>query len=474
MSHNRYDYTVAPEDLEESSTPHSREDEHYAIGVSLFAERAALEIASRLEPDDFYLPHPRKCFDAIRSLTDRGEGVTSHNLYQEMRRQTPEEETDNPFAVMSPFEIEGFFNREEYRDVRGISATIARLKELRAYRELLTSAKAILIGASSRKPIDELINIYEETGSKILRSKGLSVVSPEQAGRGLSSLYDDLAEGRLQTLAPGYPELARKLWGGGFWNGDNVILAGETSTGKTTFALNLVTNAALEGKRVLYFSREMSYRLLLLRIHSRLAKVPAWKIKPNMDAYGEGIRERLRRTQDLVSCLPIFWDDKTADITSARRVTKDYKRNEGIDLVVFDYLKLFRPPSGTKGGTADRVSAVSREIKETATDNDIPALDISQLSRAKEGEQGGEPSLERLKDSGDVENDADTVLMLWRSKREQGEGEKGQLLESYCKIAKQRNGLLDRFKLFFAPDIYSFTSAEQLKDAEARLEEARL
>jgi replicative DNA helicase len=458
----------------DAATPHSREDEHYLIGVSLKSDRAALEIASRLSPEDFYTPIAYKAFRAIVALTDRGEGVTLFNLTLEIKRQLPEEEQDNPFEALSTFELQAVFDKEEYRDERSINPAIARLKELQGYRVLIASSKRVLAEAYRRTPLAELLAIYEETGLKIMRAGGDTVVHPEQAVRRVNHLYDMLAEGNLTTLPTGYPELNRLLWGGGFWGGDNIVVAGETSTGKTTLALNIFTDAALAGKRGLYFSLEMAYEMLLIRIHSRLARVPAWKIRPNMDNFGEGIRERLRQTIGLVDRLPIFWEDKIRDIRGIRRKSKEYVRNEGIDLIVLDYLKLIAPPPGFRGSTADRISTISREVKEMAVELNVPVIDISQLNRMS-GDNGGdnEPTLDRLKDSGDVENDADKVLMLWRNKRDQEEGNKYQLLDAHAKLAKQRQGGLGRLKLKFAPDIYAFSSIEQLAEAEQALEEAK-
>lgn len=466
----------APEGFEgvDTSLPHSLQDERYAVGVCLASTRAATYVSSRLAPEDFLIPLNRKAYEAVQALVDREEGVTLTNIANEIKRQLPAEDENNPFESFHIYELTAAFEKEEHRDVRSINASIARLKELTGYRRLIESSKIVLARAYRREPLHELISIYEETGLAIARSAyGESIVRPEQAARDVDGLYTDLREGKLTTLPTAYPELNRILWGGGFWGGDNIIVAGETSTGKTTLALNIATDAALMGKRVLYFSREMGYKKLLIRVHSRLAKVPAWKIAPDMD---EGVRERLRRTMDLIDSLPIFWDDRTADIRSIRRKAKDYTRNEGVDLIVLDYLKLLLPPPGFRGSTADRLSAISREVKDGATETNRPWIDIAQLRRPygqERTDENPEPTLDRLKDSGDIENDADTVIMLWRNKKEQEEGVRLQTLDAYAKVAKQRQGELGRFKLKFAPDIYSFSSIEQLEDEKKRLEGAK-
>lgn len=462
------------EETQGDAPPYSPEDEGYAIGVSLFTNKAALDVAASLTPEDFHLPYNRQAIQAIINLTERGEGVTIHSLSLEMKRTADTdspEDADNPFNYLNAFETKLAYDKEEYRDVRGIPACVARLRELRGYRDMMDSARLVLAGAKQKRPLNELLTIYEETAAKILRSARSGCVTQEEAVRGLNTLYDDLAEGKLKTVPTHYPELNRLLWGGGLWGGDNFVIAGETSTGKTTLALNIFTDCALDGVKGLYFSREMLKELLLIRIHSRLARVPAHLIRPMMDEGGQGIRARLRATMDLIDALPMVWDDKTPDIKSMRRKAKDYVRNEGVGLIVFDYLKLIKYP-GFKGSTADRISTVSWEIKDCATELNVPVIPISQLRRFgnDDDKEGREPTLDMLKDSGDVENDADKVGLIWRRKEEAIEGKRGQLLDAWFKLAKQRQGELGRFKLKFAPDIYSFVSLEQLRDAEKGLE----
>jgi replicative DNA helicase len=236
-------------------------------------------------------------------------------------------------------------------------------------------------------------------------------------------------------------------------------------------------NQAAIGKRPLIFSLEMKTFKLFSRIHSARAKVPGYKIRPNMsDIYGKEIRERLRSTGAELAALPIGFVDSVKDMETIRRISKIAVREYGVDEIIIDYLGLAIPKKGWRGSPYERARLNSELGKELAMEISRPVVALSQLRRKYKEEKGAantakgnevEPELDMLKNAGDIENDADGVIFLWGEKEE--EGEKKPISDIKGKVDKQRNGELFPFELKFAKDIFHFTSLKKMELDRAKL-----
>ncbi|MBP7061618.1 DnaB-like helicase C-terminal domain-containing protein [Patescibacteria group bacterium] len=192
-----------------------------------------------------------------------------------------------------------------------------------------------------------------------------------------------------------------------------IILAARPSMGKTAFAINLLTNIAVQQKKsVAIFSLEMGADQIVDRVLSTMAEIPMYKItKGNLDAedfakMGEAI-EVLGETN-------IFIDDKSsANVPELKSRLRRLKIEKGLDFVVIDYLQLM---TGTSyiGNRVQEISEISRALKELARELDVPIMALSQLSRAVEQRIDKKPQLSDLRESGAIEQDADAVIMLHR------------------------------------------------------------
>jgi replicative DNA helicase len=394
------------------------EDEKYVISLALYFPGCGEEIAAKLDPEDFHSQANRLVFDAIRALAERGETITVHNVYQ----FTLDTADGDPFNVATPFELKAMYDKQHFDDTRGLMDAIKRLKDYAKLRAIIEAAKtASRLAYEAKTRPEEIIGVFAEA-ERIISRTNQSVVEASQATQEALEIYGKLNRGEIVCIPSGLPELDRLLYGGGFWQGDNVVIAGETSTGKTTFALNLMINACLMGFRCLYFSLEMKRFKVISRIHSNLARVPNWKIRPNMDELsGQGITERLSQTIGRVSDLKFKVDDTTNRVDDIARVARYEVKNNGVDMVIVDYAGLCRPPRGFRGSAYERATEVSRVLTETPHDLGIPFLNVYQLRRMvkdeitrnkDKGKDANEPGIEMLKDSGAVENDADTIALV--------------------------------------------------------------
>lgn len=460
--------------------PHAPEDERYVIGVALAFQKAAIEIVAKLQASEIYTKICNRAFRAIEAIVDRGEAPTIHAVSLEQKRQAEEanpDDKDNPFNYASDFELTAAFDRNEYKDIRGIPGAVGRIKRAAMYREIrLAARKAEAMAMEAKEDPEVILEVFDQANSAVLEKKRKGIAWADgEAGREAEETYDRLQKGELVTVPSGLPELDEVLYGNGFWGGDVIVLAGVTSGGKTTLALNFGDNAASMGLRNVVFTLEMKTFKLFSRLHSAKALLPAYKIRPRMDDQGEGIRARLRDTMDRVTRLPIGFVDWATDITTIRRVAKDAVHRKGARLLIIDYAQLVRPPKGFKGSTYEKTTEVSRQIKETALELDVPIILLSQLRRKyKEEKSEGnevEPSVDMLKESGGLENDADTIIFIWGEKG--NEGETQALRDIKCRVAKQRQGVSPSkiIPLRFAPEIFTFKSVRQLEEAARKAEE---
>ena len=230
---------------------------------------------------------------------------------------------------------------------------------------------------------------------------------------------------------------------------DNVVIAARTSLGKTAFALTLAYNLSNEGTPVGFFSLEMSVPQLLNRLVAHESGIPHRSIRSgkitswDMDEYHKSIKR--------ISALPLYIDDRSGlTIPQIRSTARQMKRQEGIQAIFVDYVGLVRP-TDRRISRFDHISEASRALKAIARELDITVFVLSQLNRLAEG---GRPSLAHLRESGSLEQDADTVLFL-HSERESYS--QASVVSTELIVAKNRNGQTGSVKIGFHPEFQYFS-----------------
>jgi len=284
----------------------------------------------------------------------------------------------------------------------------------------------------------------------------------------------DEREGHLPHVNTGFTLLDRKL--GGMHRSNMIILAARPSMGKTSLAINIARNAALDyGARVAIFSLEMSKLELAYRFISGESKTGNHLLRQNQ--LTDSQRDRVMRALETLAEAPIYIDDSPflgdSEIKSkARRLQNE----DGIDLIIIDYIQLMRS-SRRIDNRVQEMTYISQSLKELARDIDVPVLALSQLSRAVEQREKHRPMLSDLRESGSIEQDADVVLFIYRDDvyyseedwikyhpdRPYPEGEADII------IAKHRNGPTGEIKLHFSKSITRFENAAQVAEKPALL-----
>jgi replicative DNA helicase len=254
----------------------------------------------------------------------------------------------------------------------------------------------------------------------------------------------------ITGVASGFNDLDEMT--SGFQPADLVIVAARPSMGKTAFCLNVAQHAAIdEQRKVAFFSLEMSKESLVQRMLTSEARVDSQRLRRGLLRDDEF--PMLARAAGILSSAPV-WIDDTPGITllEMRSKARRLKADNGLDMVIVDYLQLMQGPSNSESRQQE-VSQISRGLKALAKELNIPVIALSQLSRAPEQRTGDHrPQLSDLRESGAIEQDADLIMFLFRQEMYDGPTDKdGNSIEGKAEliVGKQRNGPTGTVNLHF-------------------------
>lgn len=456
---------AVPPESAGSVPPHNEEAEASVLGAILLTEQALdgvlLEIG--LKPGHFYRPRHARIFGAMIRLKEKAEpeAVDALTVCDDLRSQGELEEAGGEAYVHSlPTVVPAVGAVLDYarivRDdalMRGILNTTREIQaEVLAHRgeprELIERAEKALF------------EIGHDTGSSEMRA--IEAVLHEEIDKLEELSRSDVG---LTGTPSGFSDLDDLT--GGFQPGNLIVLAARPSMGKSTLATNIAENAAIDaGKPVALFSLEMSETELAHRFIASQAKVSSDELRKGRvkaDRWPKVLRavEKLARA-------PIFIDD-SSDISvlemraKARRL---HAKTGGLGLLIVDYLQLLRP-DGRADSRVEAVGQISRGLKILARELDIPVIAVSQLSRAVESRNPPIPMLSDLRESGQVEQDSDLVMFVYREEYYDKESER--LGEADVIIAKHRNGPIGEVPLTFLSKYPRFASRAWDRGATAAL-----
>ncbi len=259
------------------------------------------------------------------------------------------------------------------------------------------------------------------------------------------------------SLHTGIPDLDKST--GGLHKGEYTILAARPSVGKTALGIQIAVNLARKGVTVQCFSREMSQVQLALRMIASQGSLDGFRLRTGNITDGEW--QKIMHTINTLFNYPLYIDDSTANMPDIRSVCRDKLLNANLGVVVIDYLQLLQ--SVKKADTREReVADISRAIKEMTLEFNVPIIVLSQLNRSASNRR---PTLENLRESGSIEQDADNVIFLHKPDEKDVEPEdkttyreirasNRDFLEVI--LAKQRNGPTGIFSIAYNPRYIRF------------------
>ena len=301
----------------------------------------------------------------------------------------------------------------------------------------------LLDGAEQR--VFQIADQHARARNRVRGIKDLLVAAVER----IDTLYE---QGTAITGVPtGFYELDNKT--SGLQRGDLIIVAGRPSMGKTAFALNLATEAAIKAKNtVAVFSMEMPGEQLAMRMIASLGRIDQHKVRTGKLADDDW--PRLTSAVTLLSEASIFVDDTPALTPGDLRARcRRIKREHDLGMVLVDYLQLMQVP-GTKENRATEISEVSRSLKALARELDVPVIALSQLNRSLESRTDKRPQMSDLRESGAIEQDADVIVFIYRDEVYNEESNDKGIAEII--IGKQRNGPIGKVRLAFLGQYTTF------------------
>ena len=326
------------------------------------------------------------------------------------------------------------------------------------------SNAAIARAAEQSDPAEDILNDAEAA---------IFQISEKRIGRGFMGVQSIIKESygsidaflqrgqRITGLETHYPDFDEKTRG--LQQSDLIIIAARPSMGKTSFAMNIAENAAIEDqKTVAVFSLEMSKEALLERMLCSVARVDSHRFRTG-SLWSEDT-QKIAHALEKLTHAPIFIDDTPGISLSemrakARRLQQSQR---ALDLVIVDYLQLMSGSSKRYENRTQEVSAISRGLKALAKELHVPVIALSQLSRAPESRGSGDhrPQLADLRESGSIEQDADLVAFIFREEMYKPDDPELDGVAELI-IRKQRNGPTGTVKMAF---LKSSTRFESLVD----------
>jgi replicative DNA helicase len=429
------------EDLK--TPPHSLEAEQSVIGGLMLDNSAWDEIADIINEQDFYRHDHALLLRAIAALA----------------------ENDQPYDVVTVSEWIGA--RGDLDSIGGlaylsilandtptavnIKAYANIVREYSILRSLIQVGNEISASAynADGRPSKELVDEAERKVFLIAEQgagnrQGFEAIN-ELLGRAVKRVEEMYKSGTALTgIATGFTNYDEKT--SGLQNSDLIIIAGRPSMGKTSFAMNLAENAALNNDNsVAVFSMEMPGDQLALRMMSSLGRIDSHNLRTGkLDDHDW---PRLISSVSMLSKAKLFIDDTAAlTPTELRARTRRLKREHGLDLVIIDYLQLMQVGGSTEN-RATEISEISRSLKALAKELKVPIIALSQLNRSVEQRPDKRPIMSDLRESGSIEQDADVILFIYRDEVYNPESNDKGTAEII--IRKQRNGPIGTVRLSF-------------------------
>jgi replicative DNA helicase len=442
--------------------PQSLEAEQSVLGAILIDRDVVVEVAEFLRPEDFYRQANGTIYRAILDLFERREPVDIVTVAENLER------TGDLEAVGGRSYLSTLSNQTP---TAVHAVPYARIVERKAVLRNLIGAAGKIAGIGYEDPaeIQEAIDRAEAE---------LFQVSNRRVTVGFSKLNDLLHDaydrldylhahrGEISGIRTGFTDLDSLTTG--FQKSDLILIAARPSVGKTSLALNIAEHAAVhDHKSVGIFSLEMSKDQLVLRLLSSVSNIDSQRLRTGF--LEELDFARIAPAMNSLSEASIYIDD-TASISTMELRTKARRlqAEAGLDLIIVDYLQLMQ--SSIQSRDANRVqevSEISRGLKALAKELAVPVIALSQLSRQPEMRESKEPRLSDLRESGELEQSADLVLMLWREKERGADDQDtdGEVIK--LKLAKHRNGPTGEVDLWFRKRQTRFVSYAGERYAEA-------
>lgn len=452
-------------DAEGRRVPYSVEAEQAVLGAMIIDPQCIADVITEIKPDYFYIPQNKEIYNAIITMFEVNQVVDFVSLLEKLKdKNVYDEAGGKAYLTLLVENVPTSANVMTYTEI---------LRERYYARALTNAARNILkdIEENAVEP-DKMIERAEQriydirTGNDRSGLTSIKDVIEQETYDRLSKIADPETHDDYVGIPCGLGELDRMITG--LNKSDLIILGARPGMGKTSLALNIARNVAVDtGKTVCFFSLEMSRDQLAQRLLSSESGIESRKFRTGELTADEWTM--LTRAGEHLAKTRLYLDE-TSDIT-VPQIKAKLRRMKNVDLVIIDYLGLMH--SARKiDNRVQEISEITRNLKIMAKELAIPVIVCSQLSRGTETKgKSHRPMLADLRDSGSIEQDADIVLFLYRPDYYRAENEgaddegapEGGSLNSECIVAKNRHGETGKVELHWDEKHTRFTSIDRMR-----------
>ena len=450
---------VSPPDIEAMTgaadslrvPPHSIQAEQSVLGGLMLDNQSWDQVADRILEQDFYRREHQLIFRSVESLAERSQPFDVITLSEELERHATLAEAGG-LAYLGSLakDTPSAANIRAYADI---------VHEHSVKRQLIRVGTKIADSGfqSEGRRCDELLDLAEQQVFEIAEkgSRGRGGFAPiksllTEAVDRIETLFEK--DDPITGLSTGFSDLDQMT--SGLQPADLIVVAGRPSMGKTTLAMNIAENVAINsGKPVAVFSMEMPGSSLAMRMMSSLGRIDQHRIRTGKLEDDEW--PRLTSAVSILAEAKMYIDDTPAMTpTEVRARSRRLMREHGeLGMIMIDYLQLMHAPGSAENRT-NEISAISRSLKALAKELNVPVIALSQLNRSLEQRTNKRPIMSDLRESGAIEQDADLVVFIYRDEVYNEESTDKGMAEII--IGKQRNGPIGTVRLTFLGQFTKF------------------
>ena len=424
--------------------PHNIEAEQAVLGALLINWSAMAEVVSTLRPDRFYSLQNQVIYEAMVKLYTKSATGDTISLINELTVENKLEQAGGAAYIASLTDtVPSAANIDYYANM---------VLDRAARRDLIHISSELK--ASSFDLQKESDSLLDEAEQKIFALAEKNETTQIYSAQNIMVKEIELIEARYKSKNQftGVPTGFAKLdtYTSGFQDSELIIIGARPSIGKTALALSMIQNIACE-KRIPcgFFSLEMPYESIGMRLLAQEARVPMNKIRSGMLKIDDG-----KKIQDAAGRwfeAPLYTvDTPNMKLLDLRAVARRMVKNQGVKIIFIDYIGLISTDDPT-APVFEQVSLISKSLKALARELSIPIVALCQVARDAEGQ---EPNLAQLRGSGSIEQDADVVMFLHRDRIKDGDSIAAQ--DAKIILAKQRNGACGDIPIMFLPSYSKF------------------
>ena len=449
--------------INDNLPPHDVEAEKAVLGSLLIDSEGIFKVAIFLRPEDFFSPENQWIYDACFSLYQRNEGINQITVAHELAQKGRLEEAGGAAYLSHLVSIvPTSLHVEHFAQIVSRTAVMRRL--------ISAGSQITALGYEDDAEVDVALSRAEDILFKVRQRQSRQDFVPirQILGQYFEETGQDQAEGEeIPHILTSFAAIDDIL--GGLQRSDLIILGARPSVGKTSLALNIARNTAVNQKAcVALFSLEMSRQAVVQRLLSNESNVDSRSVR--LGTYTEREERKIMEASGILSEALIYIDDSPQlRVVEMRGKAQRLYRERTVDLVIVDYLQLIQG-SARSESRVQELSDITRSLKALAREIEAPVLAISQLSRAIEWRSSHKPQLSDLRDSGSIEQDADVVLFISREEmyvtEDDWKKDHDVETEPYPRgiadliVAKHRNGPTGEVKLRFVAKTAKFEDLE--------------